>query len=102
MEHFTVHDSFRAPQSISGETLADAIRANIGKLCEDHGVGRYTDAVTSVHAEFRPSILGGRGGVEVTIRQTRPGRVEKQAAAWIYAAPDDLSGEFAFEFAGSY
>lgn len=96
-------NSFRPDYGINGRTLVDAVEKNFERIARDLRMG---DAggyrLLSVAAEFRPDILRGRGGVELTVSYSklRGDGSPVVAAVWINAAPDDLPGRHEFKIRG--
>ena len=86
------------PDTISGTTLTDAINGSLQRLVSSAGIrGSYT-AIVGYRAEYKPGILGGKGGVDVAITLRRdPKRgypATDVAHAWIYASADDLDEHY--------
>lgn len=86
------------PDTISGTTLTDAINGSLQRLVSSAGIrGSYT-AIVGYRAEYKPGILGGKGGVDVAItlhRDPKRGYPATDVAhAWIYASADDLDEHY--------
>lgn len=93
--------------SIEGNTLVEAIESSFERITR---VFRLRNAagyrLEEVTATFRPSILGGSGGVELRIVHRglelahRPAdNQSKTYTVWIYAKHDDLPTPYTFEIA---
>jgi hypothetical protein len=83
---------------ISGNTLPEAIEANFKAIAGRADLGNAAGyKVHDVTIEYKPGILGGQGGAELTIVHTglplASGKTDnnlKTKTIWIYAAPEDL------------
>lgn len=86
------------PDTISGTTLTDAINGSLPQLVMCAGVSRSYIAIVGYRAEYKPGILGGKGGVDVAITLRRDPKTGYSAAyvahAWIYASADDLDEHY--------
>ena len=86
------------PDTISGATLTDAINGSLQRLVSSAGIrGSYT-AIVGYRAEYKPGILGGKGGVDVAITLRHDPKhgypATDVAHAWIYASADDLDEHY--------
>ena len=84
--------------TISGATLTDAINGSLQRLVSSAGIrGSYT-AIVGYRAEYKPGILGGKGGVDVAITLRHDPKhgypATDVAHAWIYASADDLDEHY--------
>jgi hypothetical protein len=99
MKQFRMHRAGGScPAALPGNDLADAIQGNFDAIAREAMLGNaagYT--LEAVSAEYRPGILGGKGGVELTIRargvplathDDRP-KQSRLHTVWIEAAPAD-------------
>lgn len=84
--------------NLQGETILQAIEKNFRALAREAHIGNAAGyRLHRVVAEYKPGILGGKGGVEVVIQHTgldlahRPADPTiKTSTVWIAAQPDDL------------
>jgi hypothetical protein len=77
---------------IRGGNLADAIIRSFQAIMADIGAPR-DGLPKAVSADYRRDILGGRGGVEVTIDWTQdigPNPEIVRSIVWVYAPEDDF------------
>ena len=83
--------------TIGGANLRDAVEKNMDEIIirlTNIGAGCYRHGdliVNSISFEYRPGILGGKGGVVATFYCTSSDRYAKdQYTLWIYADESDL------------
>lgn len=91
-------NSFRPDYTISGETLILAVQRSFERIARDvlrANASGYR--IKAVWAEYRPGILRGRGGVELTIEHqvkapkgSREDAGTERAVVWIHARPEDM------------
>lgn len=77
---------------IHGNTLREAVKANIDTILSHNNACSCTCRLTDYRLEYSPGILGGRGGVKVImdcVEHTNPPR-PVVVEGWIEATPEDL------------
>lgn len=89
--------------SIEGENLIDAIEKNFEKIARKAYVGNAAGyKLLEVKAEYAKGILGGQGGVCLTIRNAGQRLAngvtgeEKITEVWIFATVDDIPNPHTF------
>lgn len=99
-------NSYRPDYAISGVTLAEAIEKNFARIARDALLpGQGTYRLVAVWAEYQPTILKGRGGVEVTIdavvspkaAKAAPDGAPRRAVIWVTASAADLPARHDFK-----
>ena len=89
-------NSFRRDFEIAGSDIGDAIERGFAQIARD---ARIRGRVHAVRGEFRRDILGGRGGVEITVEYTPPRSGDVRAAVvWVSADRADLPQPTSFSF----
>lgn len=86
------------PITLPGDNIVDAVEGNFPLIAREARVGNVAGyQLHRVRLEYRPEIIGGKGGVEVRIEATgldlahKPASPEIQTSrAWINARPEDL------------
>jgi hypothetical protein len=108
MAHYTYHASRGCDIDLPGDSLADAICSGFSAIARDLGLGNAAGfRLYSVRAEHTRGILGGKGGIVVSIRHSglplasgcamhcpsRPGCPHeppvRRTEAWIEGKPAD-------------
>lgn len=94
---YTVHSPAGASDySISGATLIEAIHANFGRIAKEAQLGNAAGyRVLKASVEYRPGILGGKGGCALSITAKglypAPGaEAVKTTEVWIHSEPSDM------------
>lgn len=109
MKEYQLHHGNGSVQTIKGDDLQSAIENSFGNIIREAGnkignVAGYT--LDEVFAEWKPGILGGKGGVELhVINHGSDDRVgynpyedaPKDTVFWIEASKDDLPERYTFE-----
>lgn len=95
MKEFKIHGE---SWTISGETLKDAVKDSLGKLKWIRQRSASEAEITGARIRYESGILGGKGGVEVTIEKmvknytNRPAEPEV-TRVWIPANKEDCPEE---------
>lgn len=88
----------RWTDTISGATLTDAINGSLRQLVSSAGGDKPYTAITGYRAEYKPGIIGGKGGVDVAITLRYDPKTGYPTTgvvhAWIYASADDLDEHY--------
>lgn len=111
MMNYSVHRDQGAAELISGESLVEAIEKNFKKIVSPLSLGNIAGyELEQVSAEYKEGILGGKGGVELTIvshgsdalldynTENDPPKTTK---IWIEASKADLPKRHEFELTPS-
>ena len=102
---FSVKGNNRSDFRISGETLVEAIEAEFPRIANEANIGNAAGyKLVSVKAEYRSGILGGKGGVVLSIEHLGAPLAHREAdpepnvsEVWIYASQEDLLAAHVFE-----
>ena len=83
--------------TLRGKNIIEAIEGNFGIIANEAGIGNAAGySLISVDSQYKAGILGGQGGVEVSINATGMPLVsgatgpQTRSTVWIHAQPDDL------------
>lgn len=106
---FYVHANDGHRYRISGHTVIDAIEKNFSTIARNAKIGNGVGYVlTQVTAEYKDSILNGKGGIALSIRATgsdvlvaydEDNDPERITEVWIEAEPENLQEKHEFELA---
>jgi len=102
---YSVKGNNRSDYRISGNGLIEAIEAEFPRIANESNIGNAAGyKLVSAKAEYRAGILGGKGGVVLSIEHLGAPLAHRAAdpepkvsEVWIYAAPEDLPTAHSFE-----
>lgn len=107
MKNWSIHWAGKLMETtISGETLVEAIESNFGMIGHKLMIGNVAGwRLDKVWMEYQDGILGGKGGVVLTILaygsdalvNYKTEVAPKQSCVWIHAAPEDCPDKYEFK-----